>query len=109
MRGALSAAGAELGLAVLIYAVCVTRPNVPGVLMSLPGYHQRAVLNTLKQSRRTVSASGAATENVLYKPRSTLDDPSARYVLRPMKLSSVSPYTACRNALTGMVPLSNGL
>ena len=42
-------------LAVAPYAVCVTRAKVLGVLVSLPGIHQRTWLKTLKQSRRTTN------------------------------------------------------
>src|SRR5213594_3486353 len=108
MRGGDKAAGAELGLAVVIYAVCVTLPNVVGALKSFPGYHQRAQLKTLKQSRRTITLVGPYNRKILYKPASTARVPSARYVLRPPKSSSVSPYTARRNAPMGRLPLSDG-
>src|SRR5258706_10512341 len=109
LRGGASGAGAELGLAVWMYVVCVTLPNVVALLMSLAGYDHRLVLLTLKQSRRIMKLVAFGSRNVLYRPASMLFVPSARYELRPMKLSSVSPYVAWRNALTGVLPLSAGL
>src|SRR5438067_5609182 len=91
LRGGESGAGALLGLAVWMYVVCVTLLNVPGVLMSLAGYDHRLELKTLKQSRRTTKLVPFTRRKLLYRPASMLFVPSARYVLRPMKLSSVSP------------------
>src|SRR5205085_9990218 len=107
-RGGESGDGALLGLAVWMYAVWVTLPKVAEV-MSFGGYDHRLELKTLKQSRRTMKLVPFTGRKLLYRPASTLFVPSERYVLRPMKLSSVSPYTAWRKAPAGTEPLSAGL
>src|SRR5438105_4499729 len=84
-------------------------PNVVGALMSLPGIHHLTWLKTLNTSRRTTRPVPRGSLKFLYTPASMLLAPSVRYVLRPIKLSSVSPYTAWRKAPTGTLPLSDGL
>ncbi len=77
MRGGDNGEGADCGVAVWMYAVCVTLPNVAAV-MSLLGYHHLDQLKTLKQSRRTIRLVGPTILKLLYKPTSTLCAPSAR-------------------------------